>query len=144
MSNIRQQTLYPDSMDDADVILPGKRKRRNLRPEDALQMGCIKLIRQYQRAHPGTLQYIVAQPENSRTLWKQQHDKAMGRLGNAGHHEILLLNNNPLRDWFIELKVGNNKLSDAQLGWYAWAVATGRNQATVRTLEQFRLVLANF
>jgi hypothetical protein len=131
---------------DADIVLPKNRSRRfRIKPEDALQVECVKLIRDYQRAHPGALQYIVVQPERTNPQ-PQRRDwlKKLGIFGNSGHQEILLFHNDARRDWFIELKAPDGRMSSEQLDWQTWAIATGRNQCVVRSVEQFAAILAAF
>jgi len=142
--SIRAQVLYPESVEDKDIKIPRKR-RFKIREEDALQIACVKLIRDYQRAHPGTLRYLVIQPERlnpgpGRRDWFRK----LGIFGNSGHHELILLHNDARRDWYIELKTEDGQMSHEQLAWQTWAIATGRNHCVVRSAEQFQAILAGF
>ncbi len=119
---------------------PGKRK---MKPEDALQIQCIKELRHWLNYGTERLRYIVAQPEKSRTYRMQQIDRAKGLLGNPGHPELLLFPADRM-PVLIEFKAKDGKESEDQFGWREWCHRVGYRHEVVRSREQFAIILAAF
>ena len=133
---IRRQVLYPDDVTDAEIIIPKKRKFK-IRPEDQLQIKCVKLLRE--RGIP----FIVAQPERLNAP-PQRRDwlKKLGILGNSGHAELILFL--PDQVVAVELKSTTGRPSEVQIKWAFGIGIFGHRHETVNSLDEFKAILDGF
>ena len=135
--SIRRQVLYPDSVSDDEIIIPKKRKWK-IRPEDKLQVACVKMLRNLDRP------FIVAQPERlNAPINRRDWFTKLGILGNAGHHELIIFTRTGVV--LVEWKSAGGKVSNAQKEW-AERLSGRLNIATFvcRSVDEFRAILDSF
>lgn len=141
--DIARQVHYPDSVADADIVLPIKRKHRR-RPEESLQAQCIRYLRRLNHDSGDRVRYAVVQGERvaaKSTPWQRDRLKAMGILGNAGVPELIVIDirhrmpDEP-RIWFIELKSPKGRVSQEQIDWQQWLRDQGLRYGLVRSLGE--------
>lgn len=135
---VRYQVLYPDDVPDAEIVIPKPKKRKfKIRPEDQLQIKCVKLLRERK------IPFIVAQPERLNAP-PQRRDwlKKLGILGNSGHAELILFMPNQVIA--VELKSDDGKLSEAQHKWSAAMSLSGHRYVVIDSLGEFKLFLDSF
>ncbi len=132
--------MVEQGLEDAPEPVRKRKPKRRDRPEDHLQKCLIAYLRK-RRRRVGDVRWIVAQPERFRTLWRQQHDKAMGM--EAGHPELIIIQ---IRDGgrrvvFLEIKAVDGVMSDAQTEWQGWLLGNGFAHAVVRSVETLASIL---
>ena len=115
---------------------------KRARPEDYLQRCVVAKLRKLRRLHGGRIRFQTCQPEGHRSLWQQQHDKAMGRL-ERGAPELLIYDGRTLPGimWIIELKAEKGRVSEAQAEWAAWLTDREYRYAVVRSVEELVALL---
>lgn len=123
-----------------DQPLPVRGKRKWVtRPEDAIQVQCIRWL----RSQPA-MRWIVAQPERlNPPPHRRDFLKALGILGNAGAPELLIFDGRKIIPRMIacELKAPDGRMSPEQIGWQTFCIACGIEHAIVRSVEDLQRAL---
>ncbi len=91
---------------------PARKPRKwQIKPEDALQILCIKLLRARR------IPFVIAQPERlNAPVQRRDWLKKLGILGNSGHVELICFL--PSRVLCIELKAAKGVVSAEQEAWH--------------------------
>ena len=90
-AKIRRQVLFPDTVADADIVVPQKKKRKAGEPfeyEWQLQATCVKFVRDVMRKDPD-LNYLATMTEGQRNPVRANVAKMMGL--RRGPSDLLLM-----------------------------------------------------
>lgn len=142
MNPLKMQVMYPDSVDDADIVIPGKKKR----DEDAewrTQARCVTILRKIMRTDP-MLTFIAPMAESPRTTQRAAMAKMLGL--QRGVPDIWLFRRvaNGVRICVVELKRPGGRLSAEQVEWFNWLQGAGVPCHRCDSVEGFREILAGF
>lgn len=138
---IRWQEMYPDSVADEDVIIPGK-KAPDVHAEWRLQAACTKLIRAAMK-HDMDLRFIAPGAEGLRDAKTRAIAQMMGRL-ERGVPDLWLLRRQGmgrLKIAVVEFKRPGGKLSPEQQHWFEWLPCESHRCDNV---EEFKRILGAF
>lgn len=159
-AKIRRQVLFPDTVADADIVVPQKKKRKAGEPfeyEWQLQATCVKFVRDVMRKDPD-LNYLATMTEGQRNPVRANVAKMMGL--RRGPSDLLLMRRMVLKvtgilgqypplplplcklAW-VEFKLPGKKLTPEQAAWHAWFAGIAERHV-VRDVESFRAILAAF
>ena len=125
-----------------DAVLPVRAKRKfHIRPEDALQIECVRWL----RSQPH-IRFMVCQPERlNPPVHRRDFLKALGILGNAGAPELIVLDGRA-DVWFgrallCELKTTKGRLSPEQRNWRTFCGSGGFEHHIIRSVEDLQRAL---
>lgn len=124
-----------------DTPLPITKRKFKIRPEDSLQVKCIRYLRGLK-----DVRFLVSQGERTAANSSPQRRdrlKALGVLGNKGCVELTVLDarHSPPRAWFIELKAPKGPTKTEQLEWQDWLERKGFLYGLVRSVEDLIALL---
>ncbi len=138
---LARQVLYPETVADVDIVLP-KKRRFKIRPEDQLQIACIKWL----RAQEPDIRFVVCQPERlNPQVQRRDFLKALGILGNVGAPELMIFDARSIlkpRTILCELKdAAKGRMSTGQSEWQTFCIGAGFEHAIVRSVEDLQRAL---
>lgn len=105
-------------IEDADVVLPGKRKP-NPHDEWRLQSACVKILRKECRINKD-LRFLAPMPERKRDSKQANIAKMMGLQSGPPDLWLFLRTHPGCKIWLVELKKPGKDLNDAQKDWFEW------------------------
>lgn len=107
------------AVDDAEVIIPAKRKP-DPNAEWRLQAKCVKILRKECRINKD-LRFLAPMPERKRDAKQAAIAKMMGLQSGPPDLWLFLRTHPGCKIWLVELKKPGKPLSDEQKDWFEWS-----------------------